>query len=134
MVELLTVLAIIGIAAAVGIPSYLNYCDLAARKNCNGFSKKLLSDIERNLVTEWLYDKADADGIIVQIIDRNSAEAETVFDLSGTLRITDFRSAEGEIYSVKWEYSLSEDTVEITVQCSEHNIKDSREIRLFYVM
>lgn len=152
LVELIIVLVIIGIAAAVAVPNVINYISHTSERTCTRLMKDAMADIRAKLVAHKYSDKAEVSIEIYKIVNTlplmrfdapKSTDAATELQLmaleEGTLTGAPLTvllspvnaSVEGETYTVDWHFG--ESSVSVSMECSAHDsIKQSDTIPLTF--
>lgn len=152
LVEVIIVLVIVGIAAAVAVPSISNYISHTSDRACEKMMRGTMDDIRRAVTTRKFQSNAAVSIEIYKEINKlpmlrlrcplsvsDADESELTKLEQGPLTgnplevaISPIKSStEGEEYLVSW--SFSGDYVTVRIECSAHEeISMNQELHIFY--
>lgn len=145
LVEVIIVLVIIGIAAAIAVPGISNYISHSADRSCNALMMNVVRDIRRTVSTRKyttvseisidIYKSvnelpmlrlkcplslSEASGSEISALEQGTLTGKPLTVKLSTLKAT----ASGEQYIIDWSFSTSE--VKLTIKCTTHeNVSQS---------
>lgn len=132
LTEVVLVLLIIGIAAAAGAPTLIDHLERSGRTACADIAEDILSETERYLVSEQFMNYAEVSCRISEVPERYSANEVSVSELEGGYH-SSIKTISGELYRIGWSLSDTDDSIELSVSCTEHGTELKRHIGLWFV-
>lgn len=152
LVEVIIVLVIIGIAAAIAVPGISEYIGHTADRTCEKLMTQTMDDIRRAVTVKKYPGNAAVSVEIYKAVNQlpilrlrcplsvSDADTDEVAALEqGTLTGEPLevavsplkRSVEGETYIINWSFSGS--TVTVSMECSSHeNVYMAQKLRIYY--
>ena len=152
LVEVTIVLVIIGIAAAIAVPSVVGFMDNASERTCFRLMNNTMTDIRSRITTGKYHDNAEVSIDIyksvstlplmrlsyptsIEVADESEIAALSIGTLTGKpleIRLSEAAAASpGETYTVDWEFAGN--TVNISMECNYHDKCSLNEsITIFY--
>lgn len=151
LVEVIIVLVITGIVAAIAVPSISNYISRTADRNCNTLMTNLVRDIRTTVTTRKYNSVAEISIDIYKSVNElpmlrlrcpqslseareseiSALELGTLTGKPLTVKLSTLKATtDGEQYIIDWSFSTS--AVKLTIKCTSHeNVSQSVSIPYF---
>ncbi len=132
LAEVLIVLVIAALIAAIGIPSLTAFVEHSGHRVCSDNAELLLSEIERRMVPEQLLSEADAQSKLSAVLERLSDSGVQIVS-SGDAGYSAVIMYGGDEYGVCWSYSEDGSIPDLTVCCETHDMQCKRSVSVAYI-
>ena len=132
LAEVLIVLVIAALIAAIGVPPLVSFVEYSSMQTCCDNADAIASMVERHLITEQFFSPSEVQQELVSLLERLSDNGVTVSSLADE-HFSAYIRYGGEVYSVLWSYDAKGSIPDFSVYCNEHDVRCTRSFDITYI-
>lgn len=126
--EIIIVLLLTAIIAAIGIPSLTEYIHRNGIRSCTDTAERISADIERIIVTDSFIDTDELNEAVFASLSRYSMTEPAISRINEKVSAA-IKSHSGDSLIVSWEIDILNSRVLVNISCKEHETDIRRSVR-----
>lgn len=126
--EIIIVILLAAIIAAIGIPSLTEHIHRSELRSCTDTAERISADIERIIVTDVFIDTDELDEAVSASLSRYSLTEPTISRVNGIVSAA-IKSHSGDSFVICWEVDILSSRVLLDISCKEHETDIKRSVR-----